>query len=311
MCQRSVYSSWVERCDGPKAQWTGSTPISASHVGTDGDPTQASHSSIIHHSSSLTCAHVCVFVHSVLWGEVTLRRLAVKRSRMPKLSCKIPGQLCFQLFSRPRKNWAAAPKLCTSESRGASACQKKRRISNKLGRMQKGGVLVKPMTRWWMPCVSCDCSERWGEWTWRSVADACHSSYTSLSGLSLSLSLSEAVEERKCRCVVSVRTDHPSLSFSLSASLPCSDFSEYGEPRAKTLKPSALLRLPPLSAFASSFSSSSFALRSLSSAAYPLNPTPPTLSSALPSVNCALFRFVQSSLTLNSKHAHEFLCLLA
>lgn len=55
-----------------------------------------------------------------------------------------------------------------------------------------------------------------------------------LSLCSLSLHPSEALEERKCRCVVSVFT-------SSSLRLPLSPFCEYGAPRAKTLKPSAVL----------------------------------------------------------------------
>lgn len=45
--------------------------------------------------------------------------------------------------------------------------------SNGLSKNVKESTLVNHFMGWRMPCVNCDCSERWGYWTWRGVGDAC------------------------------------------------------------------------------------------------------------------------------------------
>ena len=199
---------------------------------------QASHSSIIQPSSGRGTARECVFVRvcpqrPFRWGDTEeigcQTALRAERDHGSAIS-----------FQSPHREQQLRNVHVSERCSCISAGHQKENIQ-RVQQNAKESVLVERIMRWWMPCVNCDCSEHWGYWTRHSVGDACHNSSSSLSALSLHPS--EALEERKCRCVVSVFN---SSSLRLSLSL----LSEYGAPRAKTLKPSALLSLPLLSTFA-------------------------------------------------------------
>lgn len=163
---------------------------------------QASHSSIIHHSFSQAvhgclCVYLCVFfLHSVLLGEVTLRRLAVKQVYTLKLSCRISGQLCF-LFEMLPQTLNCIFKICMYLKVCSAKCKRK--------------CIGKTYHEMMMDAMC----QLWLLWTLRLLNTA--QRWCCLSKLLefpfYSLYPSETLEERKRRCVVSVSTHHfsPSL----------------------------------------------------------------------------------------------------
>lgn len=167
---------------------------------------QASHSSIIYHSFSWAVHRylrvcLCVLVHSLLLGKVTLRRLAVKRVCTLKRSCPDFRSAVFFCLSTETLDCTCICML--QQCVGLKEKEDYPISSAKCERKTYHGMMDAVCQLLWklrlLKVAQC----------WWCLSKPKFSLY--------SLYPFEALEERKCRCVVSISTHH--LSPSLCPSL--------------------------------------------------------------------------------------------